>query len=1043
LTPLNKFTVYNASAGSGKTFTLVKEYILLLLQSPREDSYKNILAITFTNKAVAEMKSRVLLNLNGLAASECPEDCLSLLKELKKESGFTEEKIRQKSREVLKSILHNYASFDISTIDRFTHKVIKTFARDLGLPTNFEVELNNLQILQEAIDKLINRAGEDKELTKVLINFTLSKTDEDKSWDIARDIFTFSKILLYENHHKYVEALKNKSLADFHQFSVRIKNELKIIEGVLEKIAENFFAIVNNEGLEKMDFSGGYCYSYFQKLQQKDFKLTYNTAWQNNISEKKLYAGKCLPHKKAILDNHQNTIAYLFNSSKDTFFRREYLKQLLSMITPISLLTEVAIEIDKIKKDRSLVLISDFNPTIAAQVQDQPAPFIYERLGERYRNYFIDEFQDTSEMQWNNMVPLIDHALSGERLNNESAALTLVGDAKQSIYRFRGGKAEQFIGLYDNENLFTIEKKVSNLPYNYRSATNIVNFNNGFFKYLSSGFSNSTYGELFNNSNQEAKKEEAGYVNVSFIEAGNAEEENILHPDEIYNIIENLSKKNTRLSDICILTRTRKQSITVARSLNDKGVSIISSESLLVANSPEVNFVNAVLNYAVNPEDKNLKWDIANFLAEHFKIVDRHKIIAQNIEKDSNHFFFWLRTFDIDFNIAQVTRLPLYEAAEYIIRSFLLVGKSNAYLQFYLDFIYEKTLKKPVSISMFLELWELQKEKLSVIAPKSDNAVQIMTIHKSKGLEFPVVIYPFANTKIKDVSKEFLWLPLPPDLNEIPFGYFKASSKMLNWGEVEATAYNELMDQSEFDAINILYVAFTRASKQLYILSCAEFSKGEPNPDKVSGLLINYLKSINKWDGSLSYEFGTNDIMELKKPEKINFDTPKKYYSSPVLHTRVKLVTRSGELWGTSQEEALIKGTLVHNILSETDTIDDLPEALLKYRKKENLTEKKVNELKELISGVIYHPGIKNYFAPGANVLREKDIVNPNGEILRPDRLNFNGNKVTIIDYKTGQLSNEHRSQMEGYESILNQMGFEVEKKILIYINNDVNISIV
>src|SRR5690606_37547081 len=193
------------------------------------------------------------------------------------------------------------------------------------------------------------------------------------------------------------------------------------------------------------------CYSYFLKLQQKDYDLNFTAAWQANISEKKLYAGKCQPGKKTVLDAHQPRIAELFNSSKEAFFRREYLKQLLSIITPMSLLSEVAAEIDNIKKDRSLVLISDFNPTIAAQVQDQPAPFIYERLGERYRNYFIDEFQDTSEMQWTNMIPLIDHALSGGMQMDEPAALTIVGDAKQSIYRFRGGKAEQFIGLYNND----------------------------------------------------------------------------------------------------------------------------------------------------------------------------------------------------------------------------------------------------------------------------------------------------------------------------------------------------------------------------------------------------------------------------------------------------------------------------------------------------------------------------------------------------------------------------------------------------------------
>src|SRR5690606_24771916 len=228
---------------------------------------------------------------------------------------------------------------------------------DLGLPTNFEVELNNLQILKEAIDKLINRAGQDKDLTKVLINFTISKTDDDKSWDIARDIFTFSKILLYESHQKYVAALKCISLKDFNQFSVKIKNELEKTEENLDKISGEFFTITEKEGLEKMDFNRGSCYAYFQKLQQKNYKIEFTAAWQANISQNKLYAGKCHPNKKSVLDNHHQRIAELFNASKETFFRREYLKQLLSIITPMSLLSEVAAEIDNIKKDRSLVLI--------------------------------------------------------------------------------------------------------------------------------------------------------------------------------------------------------------------------------------------------------------------------------------------------------------------------------------------------------------------------------------------------------------------------------------------------------------------------------------------------------------------------------------------------------------------------------------------------------------------------------------------------------------------------------------------------------------
>ncbi|CAN5253695.1 UvrD-helicase domain-containing protein [soil metagenome] len=1039
----NTFTVYNASAGSGKTYTLVKEYILLLLRGRRHDGYKNILAITFTNKAVAEMKTRVVLNLNNLAATPCPEDTKNLMQDLKKETGFSEEFIRNKSREILKSILHNYAAFDISTIDRFTHKIIRTFAKDLGLPSGFEVELNSIQILQEAIDRLINKAGEDKDLTKVLVDFTLSKTDEDKSWDISRDLFVFAKILLYENHQPYVNALKEKSLEDYHNFAVKVKTRLKKTETDLDNIATEFFEILKREGLEKMDFLGGYCFSYFLKLAQKDYKLSFDAKWQTNIEEQKLYAGKCHHNKKEILDQHHTTIAGLFKSSQETFYLRDHLKQILLTITPLSLLSMIAAQMEEIKKERSLVLISDFNPTIAAQVKNQPAPFIYERLGERYRNYFIDEFQDTSEMQWTNIVPLIDHALSAEQDHNEMASLTLVGDAKQSIYRFRGGKAEQFIGLYNLENPFTIIKNVNNLEFNYRSASDIVEFNNSFFKYVSAKFSSTTYTDLFATSGQIAKSKDPGYVSITFLEAANAEEENEVHPAKIMVILDELQSKNVKLSEVCILTRTGKQGITVANYLSAKGISIVSSESLLVSNSPEVNFITTLFEFVLNDEDKNLKWEILNFLVHRLEIKNKHEIIFNNLEKTSGEFFNWLRDYGIDFDSEEIKILPLPEAAEYMIRSFGLVQRSNAYIQFYLDFIFHSTKTRPLGILEFLELWELNKEKLSIIAPKTDNAVQIMTIHKSKGLEFPIVIYPFANTHIKDVSKEYLWLKLPPGMDEIPFGYFKASSNMRNWGENEAAVFNERVDQTEFDNVNILYVALTRAAKQLYILSCPEFKNGEPKTDKVSGLLIDFLIGQNKWDGTFHYEFGEKYYPETKKYKKSTSLHPNKFFSTAVLSARVKLVTRPGELWGTLQEKAMTKGNLVHNILGEITTAMDLPSAFQKFMEKEKLPVTSQDEVLKLLHEVIRHPELEKFYSGGDLVYLERDIVSPTGDVLRPDRLNINGLKVSIIDYKTGSIQAGHSEQMWGYENILKEMGYEVDEKILIYINNEVNLTYV
>jgi ATP-dependent exoDNAse (exonuclease V) beta subunit len=285
---------------------------------------------------------------------------------------------------------------------------------------------------------------------------------------------------------------------------------------------------------------------------------------------------------------------------------------------------------------------------------------------------------------------------------------------------------------------------------------------------------------------------------------------------------------------------------------------------------------------------------------------------------------------------------------------------------------------------------------------------------------------------------------LPEDLNDIPVGYFKASDKMLNWGAHEANAYNELLDQSEFDSVNVLYVAFTRASQQLYIISNFDLDKDDQEyENKVSGLLIGFLKSKNKWNGELSYEFGSKNLDNYEREESAKTILQEHYYSSPTRSEAVNIVTKSGLLWDSLQEKAINKGLLVHNILSEIDTSDELPKALEKFSKEENLSQSQIQELEKLLSEVISHPKLAEYFSASEIVYREQDIISPNGDILRPDRLNCNQNKFTIIDYKTGNVQPAHKSQMEQYATVLTQMGFEVSDKILVYINNEVSLSFV
>ena len=1035
----NSFTIYNASAGSGKTFTLVKEYLVLLFKANRKDAYKNILAITFTNKAVEEMKTRIVKSLNEFSQAVLPKNAVALMQAVSTETSLTEEEIKAKAKIILKSIIHNYAAFEVSTIDGFTHRVLRTFAKDLGLPVNFEVELNTKQILLEAVESLINKAGTDKKLTRILVDFALSKTDDDKSWDITRDLLDISELLINENNHKALHLLKDKNLLDFGNFKQKLKQEILVTENILKEVSTSFFEILESNQLNQSNFKGKYVPKYFEKIQNKA-PITFGAKWMENLASDALYTKTLDPSKKEILDNLQQEIVTYFEISKRAYYNLEFLKEIQKKQVQLSLLSSISKEIEEIKKERSLVLISEFNPRISAEVKNQPAPFIYERLGERYQNYFIDEFQDTSQMQWENLIPLIDHNLTGMDQSSEDAALMLVGDAKQSIYRWRGGKAEQFIDLYLDANPFNIDKKVENLPSNFRSGAEIVNFNNAFFKFASAQLNNPDYKHLFEQSHQIPKKENFGYVDIQFIDAENKDEELELYPQKVLEIIQNLENKGFPKSDICILTRRKFEGINIANHLSDHGISVVSSETLLISNAPEVNFMVAIMKFSIHPENDELKLEIFRFLEEKFTITEPHQVISSNLAFHGKDFFTWLELFNIEFDLTALKSLSLYESAEYIIRSFHLIEDSNAYIQFFLDYLFEATQRSTTGIQGFLELWDQDKEKLSIIVPKEENAVQIMTIHTSKGLEFPIVIYPFANADFQDTKRDSLWVELNEPLNDIPVSYLSASKKMLNWGDYPTSLYEELMHQKELDTLNILYVACTRASNQLYILSKLELDSktGNEKLNKTSGLLIGFLKEQNVWSDSTHYTFGEIPQVEYKEAKTSKSRYHQKFYSNSTQNQAVNIVTRAGSLWDTKQEEAIEKGHIVHDILANIDTFKDVEREVTKAIDDGLIPVEAQTSIKELLVEITTHPDLSKYFEVDAKNYNERDILLDDGLRLRPDRLNFNGNKVSIIDYKTGDYSDSHPMQLNSYAQILTSMGYEIEALLLVYINKGV-----
>jgi len=430
------FTIYNASAGSGKTFTLVKEYLKILFKSNNPEHFKRILAITFTNKAVAEMKDRIIETLKQFsdkAILDKPNSMFSAICEELQIESFT---LHTKSEKLLNTILHNYAAFDISTIDGFTHRLIRTFAYDLKLPLNFEVELDQEALLNEAVDSLISKAGTDEALTKILVDFAIEKADDDKRWDVSYDFNKIAKLLVNENDIPFIDTLRGKTLDNFKELKTQLKKDITLLEASIIENSKTVLTLIEEAGLQYTDFSGSYLPKHFDNLSNTKFDINFEAGWQLDIENKTLYPKRVSNEIASVIEQIQPQIASAYNETKKAVFHYKFLKAFYKNVTPLSVLNVINNELKTLKEDQNKMLISEFNSIISNEIKNQPTPFIYERLGEKFKHYFIDEFQDTSVLQWENLIPLLDNSLA-----TEMGSTMLVVDAKLAIYRLRGGKA--------------------------------------------------------------------------------------------------------------------------------------------------------------------------------------------------------------------------------------------------------------------------------------------------------------------------------------------------------------------------------------------------------------------------------------------------------------------------------------------------------------------------------------------------------------------------------------------------------------------------
>ena len=1031
---MNKnFQIYRSSAGSGKTYTLSLSFIALALKGDNfgyKDYYRKILAITFTNKAASEMKERVLEYLDSLSNEKDKDEILPWLVE---ETKLTDVEIYKRAGIIHKHILHNYADLGISTIDKFTYKIVRTFASDLGLSHNFDLEMDTYKIIQPVVTLLLTKmSNTGGDLSDALVNFAMQKAEDGKSTNIERDLEIFSQELFKEEVAKYVDG-ELLSVSDCMLLKKDLQKTKTDIALKVEKLADKVCVFFDANGFTKEHFNRGTFYTHFTKnIAADDKKWMPTDALIRYTANGEWYTKSKKQEVKDLVDSFIPQLEQFFINLMDLLTEYNSVNAVLKNIYSIAVLNELMIEVRNFKKENNIEQISEFNKKIHNVVTKQPSSFIYERLGERYNHYLVDEFQDTSLLQWQNILPLVTDSLD----NGKSM---VVGDGKQSIYRWRGGEVEQFFKLpeiykgddllfkQDWESKLAYHENVKNLKSNFRSRKNIIEFNNQFFENTKTLLSQDIIG-IYDKAEQESKQaKEGGYVHIELL--GDKENDaTTLILEKLVSEIKKLKEKNNySYSDVAILCNSKKSVSLVAEQLSLASIPVISNEGLLLHKSEKVNVLLALLKYLQNPKDKIAKTVVADYLS--FNVLrseNRHDLNL--LIKSEAGFVEMLTKANVFLNPIKLLQEPLYEMVEQISRLFHF--NEDVYLQFFLDVVLAYSEKNGSSLTEFLLWWEDRKLKEAIVIPEGIDAVQVMTIHKSKGLAFNVVMIPF-NWEDR-VRTNDIWVDTSNHFNkQLPTALI-AGNKKLEYSYF-SKEYQKEKEMSLLDSLNKLYVAMTRPKERLYI-----FSKFLPANLKDYEKKENLNSFLYKYDDNFPIKIGDSEMMhEQKQSDVATFSVTKQ----KKLDWRevISLKHTAEEIWDT--ETANKKrdwGKLLHLVLSEIHYLEQKDELIENTFKLGKCVKEDYEKLKTSIAKLLNHKEVKQYFTDDWDVKTEKEILMENGKTYIPDRLLFSkkSDEVIVIDYKTGSVKTEHEKQITEYADALRKMGKTKVKRVIIYISD-------
>ena len=997
------------------------------------------------------MKERILFYLGEFVKDNYSENQdLKNIQEALAEQGYriSLDDLRVRSQKVLDYILHHYSTLNIGTIDKFNSRLVKSFSYELGLAQNFNLEIQPEPYLIEAVDKMLDEIGEEQTVSEAFMDFVNYNLDNNERVNLNQTLYSSAKKFVNDIHYKPLQDNKDFEWKAYENKKNELRETIKRLKSESLELTKRALELIKSRDIEIEDFAsgkngiGGFFVNMLEFHNIKDKKFPFPTASEDSKIETFLKGASAKgKHKQSEIADILPQLISWRREIIDLYIDSQKKERILQAILPLKVNADIQKKLMEIEEENDLVLLSKFNIIINENLRNEPSAFIYEKVGTQFQHYFFDEFQDTSVMQWQNFLPLRDNSIT-----SDNTSFTIVGDPKQSIYRFRGGESKLMLDIISGEETTPKKAIAEHLKFNWRSAKNIVDFNNRLYDFMSQNLSEEHQKIFGENAIQGAQSKLDGRVKVHLLEnsvkAVFYEETSQKMQQDIQECLDN----GFTFSDITILCRGNNDIFNYSQLLGNLKVNYngketyiktISEKGLTLDLSFTIKALIEFLKWEINPKNRQFLVKMMYFLNVSGRIKmndftsEIKTILSLESKKDIENYI--NAHYQIKLVQNDVPQLNLYNFIEYYIQEFSVENKEIDFLLNFLEMLFNYTQNAGATLKEFLKFWDDEASKISIQASENIDAVQIMTIHKAKGLEFPVVFIPMENKNNDKKFSEWYDLNSEDELKTVILNQF--SPELENYDEDLAQFNFENSYRNKIDRFCIQYVATTRPVEQLF------FYIEKPSKSSNNLELYDFVTQFQPTENGESLDsfdiFPVSDLKKQKKKEKKDYQSENINSISQQTEkvSNIEIATTSKNY--QNRVEHVRMGIFTHEILSQIKTKKDVTKVLNSYLLEGKITNEEKTSILERIENVLNDANYSVYFTENLKIINEREMFateNEQSKTYRPERLIETKDGFIIIDFKTGEEKEKDQKQVETYKNKLEQFGKKVVKTDVIYI---------